>query len=141
MKKKNILMDKLIEALGGSDDGEQKESLKKLLSDKGIDRESVESIVQKITEYSFSGDVEFEELRLDGIRQYNVFERMLLSEEAIDVLTFCKYLGLVDDNELEKVIEIVMDTDRLPVDKGTVIAAVSYVSGIDLNITGLNAYR
>ena len=138
MKKKNILIGKLIEALGGT--GEEKDKLRSILSDRGVDDDSADNIVERMNEGFDSSDSVYEEYSLSGVRLFNVLERMLFTEKALDEMTLCKHLGIIDDNDMEQGIDLSLGTDKLPVDKDTVLAVISYVSGVDLNMTGLRPY-
>ncbi|HDS02932.1 MAG TPA: hypothetical protein ENN72_04395 [Firmicutes bacterium] len=141
MKKKDNLIGKLVEALTGEKADLSRERLVRYLTERGMDRDSVNTLVKRVQERSGDEDIYHTAHVLDGVRLFNALERMLFTEEALDKLTLCRYLGLIDENDVEETLDIALGMDALPVDAGMITKIISYISGIDLDTDDLNFYH
>ena len=141
MKKKDNLIGKLVEALTGEKAELSREKLVQYLTERGMDRESVNTIVKRMQDRSGDHDVFHTQDLLQGVRIFNALERMLFTEEALDKLTLCKYLGLIDENDMEETIEIALQMDILPVEEPVISKIITYISGIDLDTGEIRFYQ
>ncbi|HPE29317.1 MAG TPA: DUF494 family protein [Candidatus Mcinerneyibacteriales bacterium] len=141
MKKKDNLIGKLVEALTGEKAELSREKLVQYLTERGMDRESVNTIVKRMQDRSGDQDVFHTQDLLQGVRIFNALERMLFTEEALDKLTLCKYLGLIDENDMEETIEIALQMDILPVEEPVISKIITYISGIDLDTGEIRFYQ
>ena len=141
MKKKDNLIGKLVEALTGEKAELSREKLVQYLTERGMDRESVNTIIKRMQDRSGDQDVFHTQDLLQGVRIFNALERMLFTEEALDKLTLCKYLGLIDENDMEETIEIALQMDILPVEEPVISKIITYISGIDLDTGEIRFYQ
>ena len=141
MKKKDNLIGKLVEALTGEKAELSREKLVQYLTERGMDRESVNTIIKRMQDRSGDQDVFHTQDLLQGVRIFNALERILFTEEALDKLTLCKYLGLIDENDMEETIEIALQMDILPVEEPVISKIITYISGIDLDTGEIRFYQ
>jgi len=141
MKKKDNLIGKLVEALTGEKAELSREKLVQYLTDRGMDRDSVNTIVKRMQDRSGDHDLFHTQDLIQGVRLFNTLERMLFTEEALDKLTLCKYLGLIDENDMEEAIEIALQMDVLPVEESVITKIIAYISGVDLDTDEFYFYQ
>ncbi len=141
MKKKDNLIGKLVEALTGEKAELSREKLVQYLTDRGMDRDSVNTIVKRMQDRSGDHDLFHTQDLIQGVRLFNTLERMLFTEEALDKLTLCKYLGLIDENDMEEAIEIALQMDVLPVEESVITKIIAYISGVDLDADEFHFYQ
>ncbi|HHH84972.1 MAG TPA: hypothetical protein ENL15_03345 [Firmicutes bacterium] len=141
MKKKENLIGKLVEALTGEKAELSRKKLVQYLTDRGMDRDSVNTIIKRMQERCGDQDIFHTQCLLQGVRLFNTLERLLFTEEALNKLTLCKYLGLIDEKDMEEAIEIALQMDALPVEDHAITKIIAYISGVDMDTDEIHFYQ